>query len=560
MTEKAGITLVGMLVGLTALEALAYLAGGVFEWTAARVWLTMGLGFAILGAIEIRTATADAVRRRDPLPIVMAAVIGSAALCGIGGIDHVRLQHEATLEVAAGLDRWAEPSLGYTGTGHLFYPARQYLIVAAPAQLLGRSVLCLRLGFALAVIFGALVFWAGAARAWRRLPRGPTTATLLTISVFSFPYAVRHLHWYEQTALPLAFTLAAAGWLLVAAHRPSVHNLLGLVWIGSLLGVSYTPALASWVLLLAALAWLARRTPADGGGSSRLGFAAVFASVGVFGVLSLLTRGDLVRSTTDTVRPDPVAAVIEAVSIFALGRPEAFIAPLLVLPVLLTLGLGLAGRLGPAGLAISWWTAAVVGAAVVLTGYGVRDVGLDMHRAQVVIPPLLLLVGWAALRSEALDLGHRAARSGIVVVGVLVTGQAMVTISASFASYQPTARELVTVEILEQFAARGLSADHRAVVIRSSRDRHLENIGDTLEYFLASFLIVDGFDEVPAAVDAAVVIVIADPPVGTRTLPDWVDRGAAAAIRLDTRRVEREVLVWVGGPDTIPAGRVRPSG
>ena len=180
------------------------------------------------------------------MSLVMVLLVGFAALWGIGGVEHVQLQHEATQEVAWGLEALATPSWFYTRVGHIGYPGRQYLIVAAPSLVLGRGLVGLRLGFALVFLFGVLLFWSGARAAWGDRLRGHDAAAMAALSVVAFPYAVKHLHWYEQTTLPLAFTLAAAGWLMITLRRPTVLNWLGLAWIGALLGTSYTPALGSW--------------------------------------------------------------------------------------------------------------------------------------------------------------------------------------------------------------------------------------------------------------------------------------------------------------------------
>jgi len=547
---RSSLTLVVTAVLLVGLETLAYLKGGPFLWFAARLWALMGLGFLILAIPEIARSVAGAVRERSVVSLVMVMLVGFTTLWGIGGVDHVQLQHEAPQEVTRGLNDLEFPDWSYTGARHLGYPDRQYLIVAAPSLVVGRGLLGLRLGFALAFFLGALLFWSGARALWDEYPRGHGAAALAALAVVAFPYAVKHLHWYEQTTLPLAFTMAATGWLMITLRRPSVVNWLGVAWIGALLGTSYTPALGPWGLLLVVLLCLSGSAWRNGEPSTGLNRLAVAVVVAGFGALSFLTRTDLVREHGDVVRPDPIESILEAFSIFFLSSPTAFFPVVLILPMLTVLVLGLVGRLGLPGLAVSWWTVGIVVAGIGLAGYAVSGPDFGMHRAQVVIPPLLLLAGWSILRLKAAGSPTRLARVGFVVVGLVITGQAVWTVLESYRRYRPMLRELVYSELLDRAALCGLEGEDPVVVLILSQRNEFLNTGDFLRYFLPGHVTVRTLERFAALEsEADLVFLIADPEVDPSQVPAVIDPASMTTISIVNPYDPHEVFIWTG---TLP--------
>ena len=413
----------------------------------------------------------------------MVLAVSFVALWGISGIDHVRLQHEATQEVAAGLDATQQPGWNYTGVGHLGYPNRQYLIAAVPSLVLGRGLPALRLGFALPFLFGAFLFWSGAREAWSRLPGGGTAAALAALSVPAFPYAIDHLRWYEQTILPLAITLAAAGWLLIAVRRPTVPALLGLGWIGALLGCSYTPALASSALLAAALVWLAATSWRRAERGLALGWLAVATIELGLAALSFLTRLDLFKPAGETVKAGLAGPLVEAFTIFLFGTPRLFLPPALFLPVMAVILLGFVGRLRLPGLAVAWWTLSVIVTATIFTGYSIRPPSFDMLRALVVIPPLLLLAGWTGLRLVDERCPRWSPRAGLAALTVLVLGQVAWNFAALDREYRPELHEVVFADLVEQGQRLNIASDSRPTVVLLTGRGEIDNAGDFLVYF-----------------------------------------------------------------------------
>jgi len=553
---RRGLALVGCAVALIGLETLAYTVHGPFEWTAARLWALGGAGFVAMGGLAIARAAAGAIRDRCLTSLIMILVVCFVALLGISGIDHVQIQHEATQQIADGLNAAQQPGWSYTGVGFLGYPNRQYLIAAVPSLVLGRDLTALRLGFALPFLFGALLFWAGARESWRRLPGGSAAAALAALSVPAFPYAIDHLRWYEQTVFPLSVTLAAAGWLLIATRRPTVPVLLGLGWIGALLGCSYTPALASTGLLAAALLWLAGTSWRTHERGLALGWIATVATIVAITALSFLTRLDLFKEVDHaTIKAELAGPLREALAIFLFGSPKLFLPLALYLPIMVVIVLGLIGRLRLPGLAIAWWTLAVVATTAILRGYADPQPSFGMHRALVVVPPLLLLTGWTGLHFLQGRGAPRTPRAVLAPVTVLVVAQVAWNLAMLDREYRPKLHEVVLTDMLEQGRRLEIGSDARPTVVLLTGRGEIDNARDYLMYFYPGHRIVWSVEEA-ATLDPTLgpVFVYADadiPPAGSLS---WLDPEDGDLIVYDHPEFPHRMIRWaLNAGTTAPA-------
>lgn len=557
---KALVLLVGAFV-VSSLEALAYLIGGPFEWLAARLWLLTGVGLVCLGTFEIGRALVADARRSRLLTLLMMCAVLVVSLWGVTGVEHVGLHHEATQQVARGLESFGEPGWNYTDWGFIKYPNRQYLLTAIPSALRGRGITTLRLGYALPFLFGILVFWAGVRQSWSNAPYGIQLAALTALAVLAFPYAVRYLRAYEQAVLPLSLTLIAAGWLLMTLQRPTMAALIGLSWIGALLGCSYTPSLGSWFALIIALVWLAGRTLRQRNTAAALSWVAVLVVTVSFGLLSFVTRWDLFVGREHGVNRDAWTHLQQAFLIFFVGEPLVYIPPVLYLPIVAALLLGLAGRLGSARLVTSWWVIAVIVAANVLAGYAAPPPDLAMHRTLIVVPLLLLLSGSLGLAFlRRLD-GGRLGSSVIAVLALLVTLQVVWNLVEVTREYRPGLREFVYSDMLEQARLVGAHAGQSVNVVLISQHLELGNAEDYLEYFFPNHTIERSLDGACSMdVSEALTIAYVDATLWQPGLPAWADRDSATTITYEQRdglyHASYEMVRFVIAPPS-PATPVR---
>ena len=199
------------------------------------------------------------------------------------------------------------------------------------------------------------------------------------------------------------------------------------------------------------------------------------------------------------------------------------------------------------GLAISWWTLGIIVASIGFTGYMVRSPDFEMHRVQVVIPPLLFLAGWSILQLKAVGSTSRVARIGFGLVGILVIGQALWTVASSFRSHRPTLREMAYFELFDQAKEHGVSGeDPVALLILTKRSVFL-NTRDFLRYFFPRHTTVTTIQEVAGLDrDVDLLFVIADADVDPTHLPTWIDPGAWTTLRRVNPNDSRDIIVWAG--------------
>lgn len=454
-------------------------AGGTAAWLAPRLWLAQGLVLAAAAAWLAGRAVVDDLRHRRWLgsACLLAALV--PAFWGIGGTSTVTIHHEATQQVALGLENLGRSDLGYVESGFIHYPSRQYLLLALPARVLGRTVLALRLGFALVFTLAALTLFA-ALHAWLR-QRGaePALAGITVLAVPAFPFAFRFLRAFEQSMLPMCLAMAAVGLVLLCHLRLTPWRLAALTWVGGLLGASYTPSLATWGLLLATLA-VATVLAFPSHRPAVLALAASAGLVLLVGVASFLTRGDGPLTAGDALTASTTWCGLSAV---LLGRPEPFAPWLLQLPFDAFLALALVGRLGWVSGAVAAWAVVVVVAASNLKGYAAPSPPFALHRALVIVPPLLALMlhhvlPWLArVRPAARTWACR-------LLALLLAGSVLVPALAGAYRIVPGAAQALILDLQTAASEHGLSSLARpAIVVLQNHERY----GDLKSYLTYFF-------------------------------------------------------------------------
>ena len=122
----------------------------------------------------------------------------------------------------------------------------------------------------------------------------------------------------EQTILPIAFVMHALGWFLLSLERLTAVRALIVAWISGLLGTSYTPALAAWILFQSFFLLLLLRAARHGRRAQIVLWVSVWAYTLTLGLCSFVTRID-VRLT-----PQPghaAQSLLTGLKTFFLGRP-----------------------------------------------------------------------------------------------------------------------------------------------------------------------------------------------------------------------------------------------
>jgi hypothetical protein len=383
-------------LGVSGLEVCAYRLRGEFAVAAARVWVGSGLVFLLYSLYAVWLTFRRDARERSPWGYI--AVLGVAAVCfwNIQSFEYF-FNGEAAHQIGDALLYWAEADLRYTGCGHYCYPARQYFLASIPAHFVGRTAVGLRLGYPWLFFLGSLLFYAGLRAHLRESANSGVLSAVALLSLLTFPYVVFFIRDAEQILAPISFTLAATGWYLLWLAEPAVLPTFCLSWIVAMLGTSYTPALASWALAIAMLGLTIVARLRAGRRRDAVLLFCVLVVVVTFCLCSFWTRTDIqIRLYQE--RRGSLANIWTQIKggyeVFLRLSPQRwegqqFMSPLWLAPLCVYLATSLIGLSGVAHFVVAVWSLGVVAAAVYLQGYSVAGPAREMHRAMVIIPPLL---------------------------------------------------------------------------------------------------------------------------------------------------------------------------
>jgi hypothetical protein len=355
-------------------------------------------------------------------------------LVGITGYRFTQINDEGLQEIVSALYVMGHfKDLGLFKLGFLGYPARQFLLAAEPTVIFGRNLVDLRLGFGGLYLISYLAFLTAVWRylVARAVVRPMLVASLAAVSISLGNYALLYARLFEQTMVPLTFSLLFMAGILVFLERPGRVASLWMAWTLGQMAYSYTPSLAVWslgVLLLVYMGWAHFKS-----------LRAVFAEIVIYGTVALsisvhiLERDKildqrLVVGEFATLTVNDWVHRIGAGFHAVLGLEESVLPPPLLLGIIFVLFHSLKKKEFRVLLICLWATACIV-ASLVFRGYCWRLPEFDVHRSMIILPPLsLALVMYLAANKEAL-LNERNER---VVGGLMACGVVMMLLSSVY--------------------------------------------------------------------------------------------------------------------------------
>lgn len=369
------------------LELLAYIIGTPFSYLAGRIWIVWGCIFIFFSFNALlKTILIDLKLNYFE---GIAGLLLTLIVISIGLFSEFSIHHETTQQIASTITQFTNhQDLGYTKTVFLGYPSRQFWFLVFPTLIFGQSPLNLTIGYAFFFFLGVGIFYSGL----RSLIPAKTHIPLIgiaLISIFTFPYVIEFLWNFEQSILPLSFFLASLGWLMIFLKRQSFGNFLSLAWISGLLGTSYTPSLAAWIFMLCSiLIVLIFQKNID----KKIYLFLLVIIIFIFGSCSFLSRQDIrifSNSTHSIIFQETFATVINSFKILFFSKDKQFIAPILSSILIPYIILSLLLRFGKIHFLLNLWVLFTVIAAVTFSGYASPPYEFSLHRALVIIPPLL---------------------------------------------------------------------------------------------------------------------------------------------------------------------------
>jgi hypothetical protein len=404
------------------------------------------------------------------------------------GVEHV-INHESTQQAGAALMNIKEKDLHYTRLSFLGYPSRQYLITILPSIAFGQYPLTLNIGYIYPFILGLLVFYSGVHLAWNGSKNRTYYSTIAVLSVFLFNYTLPFALHFEQSILPLAFTLQATGFFLLTLKKPSLLHFISLIWAGSLLSGTYTPGMASWGLLIVGImyisgAYFKRKLVILG----NKWFVMIFPIL-TFGILSI----SKIHEASSLTRTDTAmmvhSRVLEALSIlFSTHDTYAYVNPLFFFPFLFYFVTSLLGRHGFKHFAVVSWSLVVVIISVLAYGYANPPPSLSIHRSLVIIPPLLIgFLYW--FDKLALKISHN------MWMGICITICVMIPFMTPRSLLRLNNRDPRVGLVWQIISLRDqgiIDTNKKTSIMVYSMDSSTTSLGDMLQYFTpVNTLIVD---------------------------------------------------------------------
>jgi hypothetical protein len=444
-----------LVVILCLLEIGAYRTRGVLPVIASRVWALMGVAYFATTATLIVGSLLGDLRKRKWYFALLLIGLAIMVFYRLGDMYHLQINYESSKQLASFLTfNIHRPDWGYTGHAFVGYPARQFIIVAIPSLLFGNEVFWLQFGYAMLFYSGVLCFFLGVRHHFSTKQYGELWAVVTVLSCFTFPYLVEYLYNMEQILLPISLVMHALGWLLLVLEKLTAPRAVVLAWIAGLLGTSYTPTLAAWLLfqgffLLLVIQALRKKCWPE---------VVLWFSVGaytlVFGLCSFLTRIDVRLGS----KPGHFTeSLLKALKVFFLGHPQEYMPAVLALLVAVFFLLALTWRLGFIKWIIAMWLLAVVYFSANSSGYAPYDPVFTLYRSILLIP-IMMLACW----DSYLDLLKKFAvwkRIESIVAITLCVAAVAVTIHVYVQRekrYAPYGKEFLISFLLNKAEAAGI--------------------------------------------------------------------------------------------------------
>jgi len=425
LTKIHFIAFVSYFTILSALEIAAYAGiNKVITVIASRIWLTGGfLSMMILLYFFVSAFIMD-IKKINIIPLISMAGVLVYLFYLCSNMKLSDINPDAAQQVAAGLDAVASPDLTYTGKAFLGYPARQYVLIAYPALLFGRSITTMHLGFALAFAIGIASMYSGLRQWMAKKNLNGIYAVITIYALFAFRYVTEYYKDFEQSILPISITMILMGLFLNLLLKPNALGIFAISWFGCLCSNCYTPTLATLGLLLVFLLLLVMVLvlvpnkmpfPVDNQIETAKIIYAAYLNILIFFFATLIGgREDKVTQLRENinygslVRNSIVDFIMDRNAVF-LGFMGAF--------VILYLLAALTWRLHLYDFLLALWTLSVFVATYLFTGYTDYTAAWIMQRALIVIP--VLLTGMMLSLCELISKYQLKFRNSSLLIGII---------------------------------------------------------------------------------------------------------------------------------------------
>jgi len=388
-------------------------AVGLTYWSL--LWITLA-GFSLL--CLFRTTQLLIAGRFILTAFVTVIFLG---LVLVAATDTRNLSGETTREIGCVLTHLtAARDKGFSQTCHLGYPARQFLLPAAPTLVFGRTYEALQFGNIAYFVLGFIVFLRGMIGFLMHTKDADMKLATVLSFLLHFYLMLYIVLTFEQAVYPISLAFYSVGLWLIWYRKKTSALLLMLGLIQLALIHLYTPALAVVFLNMALFSYFAyeafKKRP-----RSTLLLVSVLLVTSISLVISIRTRTDI-RITTNASSPATIQSVGAVFTdmwrhiVYRTGSIP-WISAVFSLPFLMIFVLSLIGALGTVASILATWMLSVMFIAVFAHGYASGSVDYKLQRAIVIIPYFLLIAAEGAKRIHV----SKSVLTSIVIL-LLVSG------------------------------------------------------------------------------------------------------------------------------------------
>ena len=403
--EKSHLkVLLGYCVAIVLLEVMATMNIKIAGIIASRLWM-LGWVFCIgmILGMFVKSVIED-IRARRIITLIGLATFIFVVTFTLGDLSKLAINGESAQQLAEGLNSFAMPDWNIAGRAFIDYPARQYLLVSAPSLFFGRTMFSMILGFSYPFYLGIMLMYLGI----RKVTNNSGFALTVVSAIWLFPIVTSYYIYFEQTMIPVSFTMHAIGWLLLLVKKPTISMAFGLAWTCAFFSNMYTPGMASLALLLALIGGIGIATKF---GLKKRGFDVLRiqgigdkVSVWLCGILVLFPVviagiGILFDGQNPNIADARNEGLTEYLSDFIISLKAYFLndgakfTGMISLVIIIYLLVALTLRLGILNAVIALWVLGVIAISCFLTGYATEHGKVTLFRAIITVPVLVSAIG-----------------------------------------------------------------------------------------------------------------------------------------------------------------------
>lgn len=330
------------------------------------------------------------------------------------------LSGETTQQVNCALNYLSQSDdWGYGKSCFLGYPARQYLFLAIPSVVFGRSLVSLNAGASIVFLLGLIIFSGGMLKYLRYTKHGDLVTAILLGVLFHFYYVNNFVLLFDQSVLPFYLCLILVGIALYYFHN--ITNLpiylIGLILL--YLIYSYTPSLSLYFLAIAVSVYLVFSNIITGKKKLML-FIILLLSIISF-CLSLTARTDI-KFISDGSRSQEQLTndMINSFRHFLFQKDgNPIISPVFSFVFIIIIALSMSFLFGWKIAFLSYWIVGVIILSVISKGFSYYGIDLRLQRASIIYPIFLAILAYL---SNKLHLENKRRLLYISLLVILFSG------------------------------------------------------------------------------------------------------------------------------------------